>query len=179
MSRFGKGTLTDVAFTVSTALSLAGVQAVLSGGGAAAVYAPAACTSDDLDFILTFSRGNKGKAALESIGFEQSTSRGIFVSGETPLTVELLPGPVAIGDEIITEFNTMRRDDETLFVLTAADSIRDRLAAGIYWNDLQAARQAALVAKHAEFDLEKIRSWCEQENGLKTFELFYKFFSSS
>lgn len=179
MNRFNDGTLIDVAFAVSTVLTENGVKAVLSGGGAASVYAPKAHTSDDLDFILTFSNGSRGKEALETIGFTQSTSRGIFVSNETPLTVELLPGPAAIGDEVITDFNTMRRDDQTLVILTATDCIRDRLAAGIYWNDLQAAKQAALVANHTEFDLEKVRAWCDQENGLRTFEVFYKFLTSA
>lgn len=163
-----------MAFAVSSALTKVGVKAVLSGGGAAAIYAPSAYTSHDLDFILSFGSGLAGRNALLGIGFEQSSTRGIFVSAETPVTVELLPGPAAVGNEVIAVFNYLNRGDQTLCILREEDCLKDRLAAAIHWNDLQSARQAAMVSLCFECDLGEVEAWCRKEGGLGVFRQFMK-----
>ncbi|GAC1590809.1 MAG: hypothetical protein NVS3B28_18100 [Candidatus Velthaea sp.] len=45
-------TLSDVCFAISAALEARGISSVLTGGSAAALYAPQAYMSDDADFIL-------------------------------------------------------------------------------------------------------------------------------
>ena len=47
-----------------------GHDRLLSGGGAATLYAPAAIQSYDLDFIITlFRKGGAPGAALEALGY--------------------------------------------------------------------------------------------------------------
>lgn len=178
MKFLGDGSIQSVAFAVSTALTKSGLTAVLSGGGAASVYAPAAYTSHDLDFILSFGSGSAGRAALLEAGFDQSPTRGIFVSVETPVTVELLPGPVAVGDELVTRFKTLHRGDQSLRILREEDCLKDRLAAAIHWNDLQSARQAAMVSLCFDCDLQEVEAWCRKEGGSQIFDLFMKFRNS-
>ena len=47
-------TIEDAAYLVCSAMKNAGVTAVLSGGAAAAIYAPKAYKTQDLDFVLHF-----------------------------------------------------------------------------------------------------------------------------
>ena len=46
-----------------------------------------------------------------------------------------------------------------LFLLSATDCVKDRLAAYYYWDDLQSLEQAVLVAKSKEIDISEIRRW--------------------
>jgi hypothetical protein len=63
--------LREIAFEVCTALQEAGATAVLSGGGAATLYAPAAIQSFDLDFILTmYSEDSAFAKALSAVGYQ-------------------------------------------------------------------------------------------------------------
>jgi len=44
-----------------------------------------------------------------------------------PYTIDFVPGPVAIGEETITQFHRERRGDMELRVLTLNDVVRDRI----------------------------------------------------
>ena len=59
-------------------------------------------------------------------------------------------------------------------VLTGSDSVRDRLAAFYFWDDLQALEQALMVARDNEINLSMIEAWSEKEGALGKFEIFKK-----
>ncbi len=166
-----ESTLSDVAFAVCTALDRTGFVAVLTGGSAATYYAPDAYQSLDIDFVLTF-QGKGGEAALRSLGFRRKAD--FYVHPQSRFPLEFPPGPLAIGDDLVTTWRTVRRDDEVLHVLTPFDSCRDRLASYLYWNDLSGLEQALHVHRaHAhDVDLERLRDWCRQERQLTKFELY-------
>lgn len=66
--------LIDVARAVCTALSEAGMTAVMTGGSAATYYAPDAYQSVDIDFVSVSFRGSPGEsveARLLELGFRR------------------------------------------------------------------------------------------------------------
>jgi len=68
-----------------------------------------------------------------------------------------------IGIDEISVWETHRRDDETLHVLTRTDSVRDRLAAFFHWNDRSSLATACAVATSGPIDIDSIRTWSERE----------------
>lgn len=175
MSRFGAGTAEDVALVVCTAMHDAGVTVVLSGGGAAEVYAPEAKQTDDLDLILPFMFSSPKLETLAGIGFAPTRTGGTYAHSETRYTLEFIEGPLAVGDEAIFEWETRRRGGQILNILSATDCVRDRLSATIAWNDLASARQAAAVAALHKVDMEKIESWCDREGSPQAYAYFKRF----
>lgn len=144
----------------------------MTGGSAATFYAPEAYQSRDIDFVITF-QGERGDETLEKLGYRKSGDH--YEHADAPFPLEFPAGPLMIGEEIITRWNTVRRTGEILHVLSATDSVRDRLAAFLYWNDFSALEQALSVcsAQPAEIDLASIREWCARERQLEKYELFH------
>lgn len=156
-------TLRELAFIVCTALEQAGEIAVLSGGGAATVYAPEAYQSHDLDFIFAmWSAGGPIKAdALTRLGFVGRL--GSYTHPLSPYSVDFPAGPLAVGDEMITSWETLREGDLLLHILSPTDCVRDRLAWFFYGRDHSALDQAVAVALRCSIDLSVINAWAERE----------------
>lgn len=166
-------TLTELAFIVCTALDRCGTQAILSGGAAAAYYAPNVVASHDLDFILTFGGGAEASLALQELGFEVRPERH-YAHPKTLFTLEFPPGPLMVGDAVISSWETVRREGNLLHIITPTDSVRDRLAAYLHWNDLGSLESALHVARaeRESIDIDLIESWCRQEGGERKFAVF-------
>lgn len=163
-------TIVEVAFEVGTALADANVVAVLSGGGAAATYAPEAYQTQDLDFILQSARV-KVDPILE-LGFRPRGRSGMYEHPDIPFTLEFPGGPLAVGDEVVREWMTLREADRQLNILTPTDCVRDRLAAAIHWKDEKSIEQALAVARRHSTDLSTIENWCRAEGGDAVFQSF-------
>lgn len=165
--------LTETAFVVGTALENAGVEAVLSGGGAATVYAPDVNQSQDLDFILGFwsSLGLPDKC-IRGLGFVPKN--GIYEHADTRFTLEFPKGPLSIGDEVVTTWNTLREGDMVLNILSPTDSVRDRLLWFFSYNryDFSALEQALGIALRQEIDLPRIKAWAIAEGATERFGIF-------
>jgi hypothetical protein len=165
--------LREVAFAVCTALDRVGVTAVLTGGGAATLYAPEAIQSFDLDFVLeVYSDENLPGKALEELGYRREGHD--YRHHSSGFQLEFPVGPLAIGDERIERWATLHERSELLHVITATDSCRDRLAAFFYFQDRSALDQACAVyaAARKKVDLERIRAWSKRERELDAFEEF-------
>ena len=121
--------LSEVAWVVCTALDRVGVQVVLTSGSAATFYAPEACQSRDLDFIV-FSADTpvRAEGVLVELGYHRAGSH--YEHDHNPLILEFPPGPLAVGGEIIENFSVFHQDDHVLRVLTATDCCTDRSGAG-------------------------------------------------
>jgi hypothetical protein len=155
-------TLRDVAFAVGTALDRDGIHAVLCGGSAATFYAPDVYQSEDLDFVLTFDAdGAIVKRALSDLGYAFKNS--MFVHPESHFTVEFPKGPLAIGAEVVTTFETVREGELILHIVSATDAVRDRLNKYAAWDDLSALRAAVGVALEAKVDLAEVRAFMHRE----------------
>lgn len=167
-------TLEDLAYRICTALDEVRHHVVLSGGSAATVYAPEAYQSKDLDFVSVSysSLRNPPLAPLEQIGVKAIKNQ-MYQHPESPCTVEFLPGPLMVGSEQITQFDTLQRGEMKLHILTPTDCIRDRLAWHVAYRDVSAVQQAARVALAIEgrVEFEAIRDWCAREDSALTFRL--------
>ncbi len=143
-------TLADVCFAVSAALNAHGMTAVLTGGSAAAFYAPQTYMSYDADFILS---GNEPlrevAAALAPIGFERYGRSRIFTHPKSEFTVDFPKGPLAVGRDY-----------------TPNDCVRDRLAHFYYWSDYIALNAAVGVAVQGadRINMATLRAWTERES---------------
>lgn len=178
MTLTSASTLTDVAYAVCTALAQRGFVAVLTGGSAATVYAPEAYVSRDLDFVLTL-KGTDGEEALRSLGFARAGN--FYRHAQTPFTLDFPKGPLAVGEEVITQWSTQRRGEKVLHVLKPQDSVRDRLASWLFWNDLNGLEQALAVhlARETEVSLDALRAWADREGQPRPFEVYEQRFVSA
>lgn len=172
-----KSTLEDVCFDVSTALGSNGINGVLTGGSAAAVYAPQAYMSNDADFVLDPDEPLQQIAvALEPTGFVRHGRSRIFVHPDTIYTIDFPRGPLAVGRDYIRDTHVLKRGQRQLRILTRFDCVRDRLSHFYYWKDFTALNAAVAVAAEnpREVDLDRLRSWTEREGAalLEGFDVF-------
>jgi hypothetical protein len=159
-----------VSFVVCTVLHESGIEAVLTGGSAATVYAPQAYQSHDIDMIVTFRPANAdARAALESLGYHVAAEHYEHVSN--PLVLEFPMGPLAVGGELLDTWDTLRENDMVLHIITPTDSCRDRLAGFMFWNDRGSLAQAVAVARaqRRRIDMDVIRRWCRREGKDESF----------
>jgi hypothetical protein len=153
--------LKDLAALVSKTLREGGIDAVLVGGACVSIYTNNTYQSYDLDFV-THSSLKEITPVLKKIGFLRESTRH-FTRKDCPLFVEFLAPPAAIGDEPVTDKRVMRTKYGNIVMLTASDSVKDRLAAYFHWQDPQSLEQAVLVAGSQKVDLKEIRRWSRQE----------------
>lgn len=159
-----ESSLPDVAFAVCTALHAQGVEAVLTGGSAATVYAPHACQSRDIDFVIVLlSAASHAGEVIASLGYRRVSDH--YEHAENPLILEFPKGPLAVGRKLIRAWNTLQDGDRVLHVINPTDSCRDRLAGFMFWNDRSSLEQAVAVARarRDDIDMEAIRDWCRSE----------------
>jgi hypothetical protein len=172
-------TLEDICYAVAGALHIVSEDAVLTGGSAAAMYAPDVYTSDDADFVLR--RGANGKEiirALARIGFLPGPAVGTFVHHQSRFSVDFLKGPLAVGAEYLETSGTLTRGDLRLRILTPTDCVRDRLAHFYFWSDYTALNAAVGVAQsgHApDVDFQAIREWTQRESAASNVDYTAKF----
>lgn len=154
-----QSTLPDVCFAVCSALDRAGTTVVLTGGSAATVYAPTVYQSGDADFVITMHADDHGAEILANLGYRRKGQT--YEHEDNPYTLEFPRGPLAVGDDLISSWETLRRDDEILHILSRTDSVRDRLM----WFYLDDDR--------GPVDLAKIRNWSVREGFPDRFEDFF------
>jgi hypothetical protein len=160
----------QLAALVCTALGRHGVAVVLSGGGAAAIYAPSAYESMDLDFVpIGLSR--RVDAAMLELGFRKEPGRHWTHPG-TAFWVEFPPGPVQVGDQVVHDFAERHTAHGTLRILTPTDCVMDRLAWYYHADDEQGLEQAVAVAATHEVDLDRIEAWSRRERAGDKLERF-------
>jgi hypothetical protein len=163
--------LRTIAFKVCTALSLQGLQAVLTGGSAATVYAPVAYQSADLDFIAGYSYLQDAyQRTLSDLGFVRSGR--MFKHPEVSYTIDFPDDEILIAGDHVKEFATLRENDLLLNILTATDCVRDRLCWFYWYKDLSALAAAVGVAANNPIDLGKVQEWSQREGTLEKFEAF-------
>lgn len=91
---------------------------------------------------------------------------------KTDFLVEFPAGPLAVGDQPVEVFDEIQLSTGLLKVLTPTDCVKDRLAGFYHWNDRQALRQAALVARENAVDLDDIGNWSSREGMQEKFQTF-------
>lgn len=163
--------MATVAAIVCSALDAAGHTAVLTGGGAATVYSSGAYQSRDLDFVFAFwSEVAVPEAPLLDLGYRREGRS--YVHPLSPLTLDFPTGPLAVGEDLITRWETLNVENRKLHILSPTDCVRDRLSAFYHWNDFSSLEQALLVARQRAVDLEVIREWSVREGCADKADLF-------
>ncbi len=158
-------TLADVCFAVAESLRAAGLTAVLTGGSAATLYAPASYQSFDADFVLDVEAPLRVvAAALEPLGFHRSGR--IFAHRKSHYTVDFPRGPLAVGGDYVRETVEIESGGRRLRILSRTDCVRDRLAHYYHWEDFTALNAAVAVAASdpATVDRRSLIDWTERES---------------
>jgi hypothetical protein len=174
--------LEDVVFAICTELNARGLKVVLVGGSAATYYAPAAYQSFDADFIAQFAAskdtGERVVAAMSDLGYYLDAQKTFRHRHGSPFAVEFPKGPLAIGGHDVG-YRTITRDREILYVISATDSVRDRLCSYYFWNDRTALRAAVDVSiAAADVDLKSIQAWSDDEGHSAMYAEFLRLFES-
>jgi hypothetical protein len=160
-------TLEEACFAVAGALEKAELRAVLTGGSAAAMYAPKSYTSYDADFVLEgVVRPGELERAMLSVGFKPMAA-GMYAHARTSYTVDFPKGPLAVGAEYVRESAVLKRGGVALRILTPTDCVRDRLAHFYFWDDYTALAAAVGVtrSKHGRaVDVDDLRKWTRRES---------------
>lgn len=152
----------EIAARVSQALADAGIDAVLSGGGAVTLYAENEYISADLDFITT-ERRIRIAPVVERLGF---TPRGKdYVHAHSKYFIEFPSGPLAFGDRYVdsSETTSIETPFGTIRIITPTQCVMDRLAWYVHGNDKQALEQAIIVARRQEIDWDQVLEWAASE----------------
>jgi hypothetical protein len=164
-----ESTLEDVCFAVAAVLAKNGITAVLTGGSAATIYAPAAYGSLDADFVLDRDEGLAQIAvAVYEIGYVRMKTSRIFTHPESTFTLDFPKGPLAVGGDYVTKTVVLKRGEQRLRILSRTDCVRDRLAHYYHWDDytaLSAAVGVAAADPH-DVDFKVLQEWTRRESAL-------------
>ena len=92
MKKIGLMTQAELAAYAQTALRKDGINVVLTGGAAVALYSDGKYTSRDLDFVdLGFASFQKIKSVMNALNFRQAGKH--FESAETDHIIEFVASP--------------------------------------------------------------------------------------
>lgn len=153
-------TLEEVATIVCTALGEDEISVVLSGGAAVSIYSENEYESYDLDFVPT-GLARRVDRVMESLGFAKRSRH--WVHPRSAYWVEFPSGPVAIGDEVIHDFEELHSPVGLLRLLHPTECVMDRLSWFIHDADRQCLDQAVEVARRHPIKLKRIERWAAGE----------------
>lgn len=168
---FSKIDLKNLACLVYEALQNNGISAILVGGACVSIYSDNRYQSYDLDFA-TYEELNKIEKVLKKIGFKRKGR--CFSHKQCRYLIDFVYPPIAIGNESIQKFKTLKTPMGSLQLLTPTDCVKDRLASYFYWDDMQGLEQALLVAANHAINLKNIKQWAKKEGHLKKYNFFTK-----
>ena len=168
--------LPDLAGYLSEELRKRGVDTILVGGACVTIYSKNLYQSYDLDYI-TYNDMNKVKKALKELGFLEKQK--YFCHAECPWLVEFVSSPVAVGEEFIQKFNSVKTRFGTIKMLYPIDSVKDRLASFYHWDDRQGLEQALNICSEHVINLEELEDWSIREKHKDKFLIFKKLFNKS
>jgi hypothetical protein len=168
MKRIGKMSQGELAAFIQSHLAQNGMEVVLSGGAAVAVYSKDKYVSMDIDLIpLSAIPRKRLVEAMIEIGFRAQGRH--FTHTDTAFFVEFPAGPLAIGSEPVRSIEEIRLPTGTLKIISPTDCVKDRLSAYYHWGDLQALEQAKLVAGQTPIELDEVARWSNSEGKASDF----------
>lgn len=165
--------LKQLAAIVSKKLQEHDIDTILVGGACVSIYSQNRYQSYDLDYVIYEDLKTVSKA-LKELDFVKNGR--YFQHKDCLYFIEFVSPPVAIGDERIHQYEYHETELGTIKMLTATDSVKDRLASYYHWDDLQGLDQAISICLKVpdKVDQKKIKSWSQKENQFKKYETFLK-----
>jgi hypothetical protein len=165
--------LEELAAFISTNLRKNIIEVILTGGSCVSIYSENKYESMDLDFIETFYTKRKNLVkCLTKLGFYEENR--YYKHQDTDYIIEFPPGPLAVGNEPITDIITLQFNTGELRIISPTECVKDRLAAFYFWNDRQCLEQAVLVAKMNDINLDEVERWSKKESEEEKFKEFLK-----
>lgn len=159
----------EVAALVCRALDEEKIPVVLSGGAVVSIYSANEYESFDLDFVRV-GIAHKVDDVMNGLGFRKEGRD--WKHSTSPFWVEILPGPVQVGDAVVTEFAERRTRAGVLRLLAPTECVMDRLAGYYHWGDAQCLEQAVAVARRHPIDLARLEGWSRREGARRKLESF-------
>jgi hypothetical protein len=154
---------------IQSQLRKEGIEVILSGGAAVAIYSNNKYVSKDLDLINIYGvNRRKIRDIMTAIGFYEQGR--YFTHPDTQFFVEFPPGPLTIGEESVKKIVEKKLSTGILKIISPTDCVKDRLAAYYHWGDKQSLLQASLVAQRNKINVNEIRRWSLAEGKLQEFE---------
>lgn len=170
MKPVSKMTQGELGALIQSQLRKKGIEVILAGGAAVALYSNDKYVSKDLDLINIYGvNRRKIREVMLEMGFHEEGR--YFRHSDSPFFVEFPPGPLTIGEEPVKEIIEKKFSTGTLKVISPTDCVKDRLAAYYDWGDRQSLFQAVLVAQQHKINVDEIRRWSLAEGKLKEFKV--------
>jgi hypothetical protein len=161
----------EIAAYVQSWLEKQGIRVILSGGAATSFFSLNRYVSGDIDLVNVNSvRRDRIRSALKEIGFAEVGRH--FKHPDSQFIVEFPPGPLTVGVEPVKQVERVELSSGILYVISATDCVKDRLAAFFHWHDEQCLYQAILIRDSADIDLNEIERWSKGEGKEEEFEIF-------
>lgn len=173
MINWKKVSLKELAGFISEELRKRGVDIILVGGACVTIYSHNRYQSYDLDFVV-YQDMKKVKQALDELDFKEKN--GYFHHSLCKWIIEFVSSPVAVGKQIISEFEEVKVTTGTIKMLRIEDSIKDRLASYFYWNDRQGLYQAIDICFEQNVNFNEIKNWSIKEGFKEKFNEFIQQF---
>ena len=172
MKSIGDMTQAELGAFVQTHLRKQGIDVVLSGGAAVAIYSSGEYVSKDLDMVRTHMTSRRAiKAAMAPIGFGEESGKYFKHPGSEHL-VDFRQDPLTVGEEPVSRIDEILYTTGTLRIISPTDCVKDRLAGYYHWQDRQSLLQAVLVAKENAVDMLELERWSKREGKLDKFAEF-------
>ena len=174
MTDFSEMSYEELAAFVSDHLRKNGVENVLTGGGCVTIYSENRWISSDLDFVnIDGVSIKKITDVLAQIGFEEENR--YYKNKDLDITIDIISPPLSVGEESISNIDTLKIKDKELKLLKPIDSLKDRLASYYHWNDQQCLEQAVFIREKYDIDLNEIKRWSRNEGMLEKYALFLQY----
>jgi hypothetical protein len=162
MKAIAEMTQTELAAYVQGHLMKRGIDVVLSGGAAVALYSQGKYVSMDIDLVKRyFTKRSAIVKAMHELGFTETGRH--FKHPDTEYFVEFPAGPLAIGESQVQGIDELPLDTGVLRVISPTECVKDRLVLFYHWGDLQCLEQALMVAASHPIDLVEIEDWSRIE----------------
>jgi hypothetical protein len=145
---YSKTSIVDLAVILAMHLQHRDVEVVLVGGLAVEIYTENLYLTKDIDMVNTnYKKPSYLNDVMGELGFHK---RGrVYINETTDITVEFPPGPLAVGNNLITATAVAKTKRGEIPILHVRDVVIDRLAAFIHWKDRQSLVQSVgVMLKH-------------------------------
>ena len=161
--------MVELASYINSHLESQGIFVTVSGGSAVQIYSNGLYTSKDIDMVDMYDESsNKIKKAMEEIGFIQEAKiKKYFKHPDSEYYIEFPLGPLGVGDEDISieQTKTIKTEYGVVRILSATDSLKDRLSGYIFFKDKQNLAQAKDIIKVQKdnIDFDDLERWLKNE----------------
>jgi len=170
--------IVELAAILAKHLQHHGVEVVLVGGLAVEIYTENLYLTKDIDMVNTnYQKPSYLHKVMSELGFHK---RGrVYINQTTDITVEFPPGPLAVGNKLITNTTVAKTKQGEIPILRVRDVVIDRLAAFIHWQDRQSLIQAVGVMLKHNLKPKDFKEFLIVEGNLSNYELMNLLFQQS